>query len=241
MLTDERAAMLPGAPDPAERNDLAHQTAAAMIHGGRDRSTDAELQRRLVELVDTEGLDLLAQLWSASPAGTLPGALWRLYLLREWTRRDSRLIAERYRLGAGRTEVAEVVAGVASPPGPQEVREVADAVLHGVFGGELDVALDRAAAFLYVLVAGIALDADTVEGEAAQGEAGASQTGAAQTPARNPRAAKTGEAKPRAAGTDAVRDRSDAAANLTHQAGALRTTAEDLQRAAALWRAGKLD
>src|SRR5699024_2099342 len=69
----------------------------------------------------------------------------------------------------------------------------------------------------------------------------ASQTGAAQTPARNPRAAKTGEAKPRAAGTDAVRDRSDAAANLTHQAGALRTTAEDLQRAAALWRAGKLD
>ena len=221
MLTDERAAMLPGAPDPAERNDLAHQTAAAMIHGGRDRSTDAELQRRLVELVDTEGLDLLAQLWSASPADTLPGSLWRLYLLREWTRRDSRLIAERYRLGAGRTEVAEVVAGVASPPGPQEVREVADAVLHGVFGGELDVALDRAAAFLYVLVAGLALDADTVEGEVTQSGDGAAQSDAVQS--------------------DAVRDRGDAAANLTHQAGALRTTAEDLQRAAALWRAEKLD
>src|SRR5699024_10256577 len=123
--------------------------------------------------------DLLAQLWSASPADTLPGALWRLYLLREWTRRDSRMIAERYRLGAGRTEVAEVVAGVASPPGPQEVREVADAVLHGVFGGELDVALDRAAAFLYVLVAGIALDADSVEGEASAREASASDAGRA--------------------------------------------------------------
>lgn len=200
MLTDERAATLPGAPDPAERNDLAHQTAAAMIHGGRDRATDADLQQRLVQLVDTEGLDLLAQLWSASPADTLPGSLWRLYLLREWTRRDSYLIAERYRLGAGRTQVAEVVAGVASPPGPDEVRDLADAVLHGVFGGELDVALDRAAAFLHVLVSGIALDADSAE--------------------------------------DAP---DESAADLTRQAGALRTTADDLQQAAALWRAGKLD
>lgn len=199
-LTDERAATLPGAPDPAQRNDLAHETAAAMIHGGRDRATDVDLQRRLVELVDTEGLDLLAQLWSASPADTLPGALWRLYLLREWTRRDPRVIADRYRLGAGRTEVAEVVAGVASPPGPEEVCDVADAVLHGVFGGELDVALDRAAAFLHVLVAGIALDADWVEETA-----------------------------------------DESAMALTRQAGALRTTAEDLQQAAALWRAGKLD
>ncbi|WP_245542893.1 hypothetical protein [Ruania albidiflava] len=200
MLSDERAALLPGEPDPAERNDLAHTTATALVSGGRAGADDADLQRRLVHLVDVEGLDLLAQLWSASPAETLPGALWRLYLLREWTRRDPHTIAERYRLGCSRAEVSEVVAGVVSPPGPQEVRDLTDAVLHGVFGGDLDVALDRAAAFLHVLVAGTALDADWVEDADAGG-----------------------------------------ADRLTRRAGALQSTAEDLQQAAALWRAGKLD
>ena len=163
MLSAERAELLPGDPDPADRNELAHSTATALVTGGRAGADDADLQRRLVHLVDAEGLDLLAQLWAASPAETLPGALWRLYLLREWTRRDSRTISERYHLGVGRAEVAGVVAGVVSPPGPQEVCDLADAVLHGVFSGDLDVALDRAAAFLYVLVAGTALDADWVE------------------------------------------------------------------------------
>lgn len=200
MLSTERAELLPGEPDPAERNDLAHTTATALVTGGRAGADDADLQRRLVRLVEVEGLDMLAQLWSASPAGTLPGALWRLYLLREWTRRDPRTIAERYHLGLHRAEVSGVVAGVASPPGPQEVRDLADAVLHGVFGGDLDVALDRAAAFLHVLVAGTALDADWVE---TSDSAGADQ--------------------------------------LTRRAGALLATAEDLQQAAALWRAGKLD
>ncbi|WP_147918755.1 hypothetical protein [Ruania zhangjianzhongii] len=200
ILSAEQAENLTGEPDPAERNELAHTTATAIVQGGRDRVTDEDLQRRLVELVDAEGLDLLAQLWSASPAETLPGALWRLYLLREWTQRDPHTISERYHLGLHRAEVPSVVAGVASPPGPQEVCDLSDAVLRGVFSGDLDVALDRAAAFLHVLVSGTALDADWVET------------------------------------TDA-----DSAEGLTRRAGALQSTAEDLQQAAALWRAGKLD
>nr|WP_089772869.1 hypothetical protein [Ruania alba] len=210
MLSPEVAEAIPGEPDPAERNELAHATAAALVHGGRasmpgprpgtDPEDEAAMVRRLIELVDTEGLDLLAQLWASSPADTLPGALWRLYVLREWTRRDPRTIAERYHLGVHQAEVAGVVAGVGSPPGPDQIQELADAVLHGVFRGELDVALDRAGAFLRVLAAGSAMDADWVEL------------------------------------SDDAR-----ASELTQRAGTLMETAEDLEQAAALWRAGKLD
>ena len=35
-------------------------------------------------------------------ADTLPGALWRLYVLREWVRRDPATVADRYRLGVAR-------------------------------------------------------------------------------------------------------------------------------------------
>ena len=163
MLSPERAEMIVGDIDPALRSEVAHTTAAALVRGGRERAKDGELVERLIALVDTEGLDAIAVMWSQSPANTLPGALWRLYLLREWTRRDPRTVAERYHLGLHRAEVAGVVAGVATPPGPEQVQELADAVLSGVFRGDLDVALDRAAAFLRVLATGSAMDADWVE------------------------------------------------------------------------------
>ena len=83
-------------------------------------------------------------------------------MLREWVRRDPRTVAERYRLGEQRAEVHGAVAGVAAPPGPHEVAEVVDAVLSGVYAGDLAVALERAAAFCRVLATGAALDADLV-------------------------------------------------------------------------------
>lgn len=200
MLSAEQAELIVGDVDPALRSEVAHTTAGALVHGGRTGAEDAELVRRLVSLVDTEGLDTVATMWSQSPANTLPGALWRLYLLREWTRRDPRTVAERYHLGLHRAEVAGVVAGVAQPPGPDQVQELADAVLSGVFRGDLDVALDRAAAFLRVLATGSAMDADWIEM------------------------------------SDAER-----ATAVTRRAGALLDTAGELENAAALWRAGRLD
>lgn len=152
------------ATDPTMRADVAHRAARALVAGGR-ASDDPAVHERLVRLVDAEGLDVVAGLWADSPATTLPGALWRLYALREWVRRDPRTIAERYRLGTQRAEVSEVVAGVASPPGPDEVLALVDAVLAGVYTADLAVALERAAAFGRVLVAGSALDADLVPDE----------------------------------------------------------------------------
>lgn len=200
MLSPAAADEIVGDIDPAVRSEAAHTTATAIVHGGRAASDDAELVERLVHLVDTEGLDTVAALWADSPADTLPGALWRLYLLREWTRRDPRTIAERYRLGLVRAEVAGAIAGVADTPGPEEIRTVADAVLSGVFQGELDVALERAGAFCRVLATGSAVDADAI-----------------------------------------TSSDDDVATRVTRSAGALLDTAGQLEDAATLWRAGRLD
>lgn len=162
MLSPREADDIPGDLDPGLRGEIAHTTAAAIVDRAR-ASEDPEVVTRLVRLVEDEGLDVVAGLWADSPAETLPGALWRLYVLREWVRRDPDTVADRYRLGVDAAQVSNVVAGVVSPPGPEDVRAVADAVLSGVFAGDLAVALERAGAFCRVLATGAAFDADHVE------------------------------------------------------------------------------
>lgn len=148
-----------GGIDPAAAAEAAHATAAALVHAGR-QADDPEVTARLVRLVDEHGLDIVAELWSGRPARSLPGALWRLYVVREWVRRDPVGAAGDYLAGHTVAQVSHVVAGVAQPPGPDEVRELADAVLTGVYAGQLDVALERAGAFCRVVAAGRALRAD---------------------------------------------------------------------------------
>lgn len=153
---------LPDESDPRLREEVAHTTAQLLVHRGR-ASDDPQVLARLTALVETAGLDVVADLWSHSPAGTLPGALWRLYVLREWVRRDPGTVADRYRQGMAVAPVQDAVAGVVTPPGPEDVRRAADEVLGGVYSGDLAVALERAAAFCRVLAAGAALDADHLD------------------------------------------------------------------------------
>jgi hypothetical protein len=152
--------------DPAAVAEAAHATAHAIVDAGR-RAADPELTARLVRLVDEHGLDTIADLWCERPARSLPGALWRLYVVREWVRRDGVGASVDYRAGQQLAQVSHVVAGVAQPPGPDEVRELADAVLTGVYAGELDVALERAGAFCRVVAAGRAVRADDVADDSA--------------------------------------------------------------------------
>lgn len=162
MLDPRKADALPGAVDPARRDEVAHTTARAVVHRAR-AAEDPEVVARLVRLVEDEGLDMIAELWSDAAPATLPGALWRLYALREWVRRDPRTIGLRYRLGVDVAPVQEVVAGVPRPPTPSDLRELADTVLSGVYTGDLAVALERAAAFCHILATGAAYDADARE------------------------------------------------------------------------------
>ena len=155
---------LGGSPDPAEIAEVAHQTASLLVDAGR-RSTDAAERERLVRLVDDVGLDTIAEMWSSRPARSLPGALWRLYAVREWVCRDTVGAAADFAGGREVAAVSSVVAGAADPPTPDAVRDLVDAVLHGVFSGELDVALERAGAFCRVVVAGRVRRADELEAE----------------------------------------------------------------------------
>lgn len=152
-LKDPAALEAIGQPsDPIAALHAAHETAAALVHAGR-AADDPAVTERLVTIVDEIGLPTLADLWSSRPAHTLPGALWRLYVLREWMRADPRGAAREYAAGIRFSEPDHAVAGV-EPPGPDEVRRVADAILRGVFAGDLAVALERAAAFCLVVSAG---------------------------------------------------------------------------------------
>ncbi len=139
--------------DPAVIMQVAHETAAVLVRTGR-AADDPAVTERLIGLVEELGLATLAELWSDRPARSLPGALWRLYVLREWVRRDPVGASREYGEGLAYADVAGVVAGVATPPGPAEVQTMADEILRGVFEGDLAVALHRAAAFCRVVAAG---------------------------------------------------------------------------------------
>ena len=72
---------LPGAEDPALRAEAGARAATLLVRGARD-SSDQAIVGRVVRLADEHGLDELAALWTDSPAESLAGTLWRLYLLR---------------------------------------------------------------------------------------------------------------------------------------------------------------
>ena len=139
--------------DPTEQIHVAHETALALVHAGRAAS-DPAVTQKLVALVDDIGLSTLAELWSQRPARSLPGALWRLYVLREWVQRAPEEASREYAAGIRFTGPNHAVAGAAEPPGPQEMGRVIDEVLRGVFEGDLAVALERASAFCRVVSAG---------------------------------------------------------------------------------------
>lgn len=140
-------------PGPAEITEAAHETAAVIVGTGR-AAHDPQVTRRLVTLVDDLGLPTVAELWADRPARSLPGALWRLYALREWVRRSPEVASREYAAGVQFADVNHVVAGVAEPPGPSELKALTDSILTGVFDGDLAVALERAAAFCRVVSSG---------------------------------------------------------------------------------------
>ena len=155
-----------GGDDPAAVTRLAHESAAALVTRVREER-DPHVVERLVTFTDEHGIDAIAELWSRATPRSLPGALWRIYLVRAMIRSDPGGISLFYKRGIGVAHTIDpVVAGAADPAGPHEVLALADQILRGVFTGDLAVALDRAAAFCRVVAAGcasLADDADAAE------------------------------------------------------------------------------
>ena len=142
-----------GGADPAQLREAGDLAATILVRGARVEH-DPGLAERIVHLADSEGLETLAEVWSGAPADTLAGSLWRLFLLRSWVHAAPSQVAREYDAGQRRAEVARVVAGVADPPGPDELRAMVDDVLRGIAGGDFAVTLLRAAAFARIVAAG---------------------------------------------------------------------------------------
>lgn len=142
-----------GADDPAERAAAGQRIATLLVRGPRS-ADDQELVERVLHLADEEGLAVIAELWAPAAANSLAGALWRLYALRTWVHRQPRQAADEFAAGKQFAPVAEVLAGVTDPPGPDEVITLVDIVVRGIVSDAFDITLDRAAAFANIVGVG---------------------------------------------------------------------------------------
>jgi len=149
-----------GGKDPAESLRVAHETAHALlsrVHG----DPDPNVVKRLVHYTDEHGIDAIAELWAPALPKTLPGALWRIYLVRVLIRQSPRETSFLFQRGVDvTTTIDPIIAGAQLPTGPAEIIELADQILRGAFEGDFADALERAAAFCRVEAAGCASVAD---------------------------------------------------------------------------------
>ncbi|MDN6380110.1 MAG: hypothetical protein L0K10_14400 [Brevibacterium aurantiacum] len=150
--------------DPVTRSETSHATAALLLGDSRGQRDEAAT-KRFVELADDIGLEVIAEMWSAAPAVSAPGALWRLYALREWILTAPRELADMFSTGQRRMTdglgLDEILAGVELPAGPDEVARAIDEILAGAFRGDVVIALLRPAAFVGMCAEG-ADDSETV-------------------------------------------------------------------------------
>lgn len=152
-----------GGDDPEQILRVAHDTAHALVDRAR-ATDDPAVVERLVAYTDEHGVDALSELWARSSAKSLAGALWRIYLIRLLIRQDPDNISFLFQRG---TEVLRTidaaVAGAPMPTGPDEITELADEILRGLFRGDFATALDRAASFCRITSAGCVSVAGDVE------------------------------------------------------------------------------
>ncbi|MEZ7676129.1 histone acetyltransferase [Rothia sp. HMSC062F03] len=156
LFTSEKFERHEGGMDPAAREEAAHASARILLTRGRGR--DRELAERLVSFTDDYGIEMLAELWSHASAHSLPGALWRMYRLRDTVHRSPRGVSRAFELGMAEDYRSHVVAGVPDPPGAEEVVRTIDEILAGLYTGDLDMAMERCAAFARVVALGIRVD-----------------------------------------------------------------------------------
>lgn len=149
-----------GGEDPAQISRVAHETAHALLARVRE-DPDPTVVDRLVAYTDEHGIDAVAELWSRATPKSLPGALWRIYLVRLLIRQDPEGSAYLYQRGTeAASNIDSLVAGASVPTGPADIILLADQILRGLFAGDFAVALDRAAAYCRVTAAGCTSVAD---------------------------------------------------------------------------------
>ena len=153
MLDAARAETIIGDEDPASLAAVAHTAAWALMGIGDDTFTDEDVAR-LWDTVRARGIDTIAHVWSRSPEFTLPGALWRVYLLHEWYHRDPISVAQRYADGSR----APIIQGLEAPVELRPlslIMEEVDSLLRGdLTDDDLEYVFAQASRAMRVLAAG---------------------------------------------------------------------------------------
>lgn len=169
--------------DPALRTQLAHDTATALltrVRGGANTEDGEQVLKRIQNLAREDGIDSVAELWSQAPQHSLPGTLWRIHLLSTMIAQRTDETATLFTAGANRLETVDAaVAGAEIPTGPEQMIELSDKILHGVFVGDFALALERSASFCRVIASGALETAD--EHDALDDERAAALTRKART------------------------------------------------------------
>lgn len=145
-LRPEQIEMIEGGADTAATSELAHTSAQAIVPLGDRRQEDADVIERVQELIRDEGIDVIAESWVNSPEESLPGTLWRGFLLAEWVRRypeeaELRFAAAQKAVGEEEPEKLDQVLP------PREVRVKWDEVFEGNFRGDFADVLRASARF----------------------------------------------------------------------------------------------
>ena len=154
-----------GGADPAQINEMSHASAAALL----DRvhhTQDAALVERVLTLVDHEGVDVIAELWSHAEPDSLP--------------KNRESIARLWRVGEPIATTASAIAGVDQAPTEEDIAHTADSILAGAFTGDFAVALERAAAFTDVVALGLRIEAKKLTSRGAQSAGDAEKTARAK-------------------------------------------------------------
>lgn len=138
-----------GQGDPAAISELAHETAAAVL---ARLSGDEEAIDDAIRYIDEEGIDELAELWEYAPANSLPGALWRLYVIRTTLLDNEQAALEAIRLGITASEHLD---GPNDAPTTEEVLEFATETFRGAFTGDFGLGLEKTAMLAHLGAEGL--------------------------------------------------------------------------------------
>lgn len=156
MLDAEQAENIPGAEDGAISSEVAHLVAQTLL--GIEKESDENVQR-LRQLLESGGIDTVSELWSSSPAGTLPGTLWRLYLVYQWYLRDPNLVNERFQQGLASLKIREVFSSQHCEKSVAALMEKLAALWKAQISiAQLAPLLDRVSDFLQVLASGVSTE-----------------------------------------------------------------------------------
>ena len=156
MLDAEQAENIPGAEDAASSSEVAHLVAQTLL--GIEKESDENVQR-LRQLLESGGIDTVSELWSSSPASTLPGTLWRLYLVYQWYLRNPQLVNERFQQGLAALDIGDIFSREHSDKSVANLMDKLAALWQAQTSiAELAPLLDRVSDFLQVLASGVSAE-----------------------------------------------------------------------------------